>query len=118
MLELIIERGCQLLQTSEGEKLPRVVETLVRQKMAEPGLCQFTIHVNSPGCCRYDDQKKQVATPAGQTLKTVRVLKFKPAESELIPALVLCECHVSFHYNTSHRPHFAARPVAGANATT
>lgn len=108
MLELIIERGMQIIQTNEGEKLPRVVETMVRQYAAEPGQCQFTMYVNQPGLCRYDESKKRLTTPGGKHLRNVEVLKYKPAESELIPAMVLCKCQVGFHYNTTHRAHYAA----------
>ncbi len=108
MLELIIERGMQILQTSEGEKLPRVVETMVRQLAAEPGQCQFTMYVDQPGLCKYDDLKKRLTTPGGLALRGVEVLKYKPAEGELKPAMVLCKCTVAFHYNTTHKAHFAA----------
>lgn len=106
MLELIIERGMQLLQTSEGEKLPRVVETVVRQFGGEPGQCQFTMYVNQPGLCRYDDLKNRIITPGGLALRKVEILKFKPAESEVKPAMVLCKCPVSFHYPTNHKAHY------------
>ena len=112
MLELIIEKGMHLLQTGEGEKLPRVVETVVRQKAAEPGLCQFTIFVNEPGLCRYDDIKKQFSTPRGKHLRDVKVLKTRPRQNELIPEMLLCECQVAMYYETSHRHHFQAAPVA------
>ena len=106
MLELIIERGMQIIQTGEGEKLPRVIETMVRQYAAEPGKCQFTMYVNQPGLCKYDESKKRLSTPGGKYLRDVEVIKYKPAESETIPAMVLCSCLVGFHYNTTHRPHF------------
>ena len=116
MLEVIIERGCQLLQTYEGEKLPRVVATMIQQHAAEPGNCQFTMCVNQPGLCKYDDHKKALTTPAGNTLKGVEIMKFKPAESELIPAIVLCKCQVGFHHNTNHKPHYpAAKSLINAN---
>lgn len=108
MLELIIERGMQILQTSQGEKLPRVIETMVRQYAAEPGKCQFTMFVNEPGLCKYDPAKNRITTPGGYELRNVDVQKFKPAESELKPAIVLCSCSVGFHYNTNHRAHYAA----------
>lgn len=111
MLELIIERGMQLLQTPAGEKLPRVIETLIRQMAAEPGVCQFTMFVNEPGLCKYDEHKKQVSTPGGYLLRKVEVLKYKPAESVTNPAKVLCQCTISFQYNTTHRPHFVASAV-------
>ena len=107
MLELIIERGMQILQTSEGEKLPRVIETLVRQLAAEPGQCQFRMYVDGPGLCKYDDRKKRITTPGGLALRGVEVLKYKPAESELKPAMVLCKCVVAFHYPTTHKAHFS-----------
>lgn len=107
MLELIIERGMQLLQTPEGEKLPRVIETLVKQFAAEAGQCQFTMYVNSPGLCQYDDIKKRLTTPGGKHLRKVEVIRTKPAESQLIPAMVLCKCQIAFHYDTSHKAHFA-----------
>ena len=106
MLELIIERGMQLLQTSEGEKLPRVVQTVVSQFAGEPGQCQFTIYVNQPGLCKYDDLKNRLITPGGLALRSVDVLKVKPAESETKPAMVLCKCLVAFHYPTNHKAHF------------
>jgi hypothetical protein len=106
MLELIIERGMQLIQTPEGEKLPRVVETMLRQFAAEPANCQFTMYVNQPGLCRFDDRANTITTPRGLRLREVKVLKSKPAESELIPALVLCECKVAFNYDTKHKAHF------------
>lgn len=107
MLELIIERGMQILQTSEGEKLPRVVETMVRQLAAEPGQCQFTMYVDGPGLCKYNDLKKRITTPGGLALRGVEVLKYRPAESELKPAMVLCKCVVAFHYPTTHKAHFS-----------
>ena len=106
MLELIIERGMQLLQTSEGEKLPRVVQTVVSQIAAEPGHCQFTMCVNQPGLCRYDDIKKRIITPRGKHLRDVEVLRFKAQESELQPAIVLCKCKVAFFSDTNHKPHY------------
>lgn len=106
MLELIIERGMQILQTAEGEKLPRVIETLVRQFAGEPGQCQFTMYIDEPGLCKYDDLKKRLITPGGLTLRHVEVLKYKPSEGPLKPAMVLCKCTVGFHYNTTHKPHY------------
>lgn len=106
MLELIIERGMQLLQTSEGEKLPRVVQTVVSQFAAEPGTCQFTMYVNEPGLCKFDEQKKTITTPRGLRLRKVEVLKHKPSEGPTVPAMVLCKCQVAFHYPTNHKAHF------------
>lgn len=106
-LELIIERGCHYLQTIQGEKLPRVVETLVRQHKVEPPHCDFTMWVGEPGGCRYDERKKRLITPGGFPLTKVEVLKYKPAESELKPAMVLCRCRVALKYDTNHKPHFA-----------
>lgn len=106
MLELIIERGMQILQTTEGEKLPRVIETLVRQKAAEPGLCQFTMFVDAPGLCKYNDLEKTLTTPGGLKLRHVEVLKYKPMQSPTEPAKVLCQCHVAFHYDTKHKAHY------------
>lgn len=106
MLELIIERGMQLLQTAEGEKLPRVIETLVRQFGGEAGECQFTIYVNEPGLCKYDEQKKRLSTPKGLHLRKVEVLKHKPSEGPTVPAKILCRCQVSFQYDTTHKAHF------------
>lgn len=106
MLELIIERGMQILQTSEGEKLPRVIETMVRQFAAEPGQCQFTMYVNQPGLCKYDESKERLTTPGGKHLRNVEVIKSKPAESEVIPAMVMCKCVVGFHHNTTHKEHY------------
>lgn len=110
MLELIIERGMQLLQTTEGEKLPRVVETVVRQLAAAPGECTFTMFVNQPGLCRYDGRR--ITTPGGNTLRQVQVLKSKPAVSELEPEKLMCRCSIAFHYNTGHRAHFATLSTA------
>jgi len=106
MLELIIERGMQLLQTSEGEKLPRVVQTVVGQLWGEPGECQFTIYINQPGLCKYDDLKNRLITPGGLALRGVEVLKVKPAENEVKPAMALCKCKVAFNYPTNHKAHF------------
>ncbi len=106
MLELIIERGMQILQTSEGEKLPRVIKTVVGQFAAEPGECQFTMYVDQPGLCRYDNLKKRLITPGGLRLRYVEVLKYKPSEGPTVPAMVLCKCQVGFHYNTNHKAHF------------
>lgn len=108
-LELIIERGCQYLQTIQGEKLPRVRETLIRQKLAEPPHCEFTMWVNEPGGCKYDDRKKHLSTPGGFPLTKVEVLKYKPSEGELKPAMVLCRTRVALNYNTNHKPHFATQ---------
>lgn len=106
MLELIIERGMQIIQTNEGEKLPRVVETLVRQFAAEPGQCQFTMYVNEPGLCRWDETQKRLTTPGGKHLRHVEVLKTKPKENALTPAMVLCKCQVGFHFDTKHKAHY------------
>jgi hypothetical protein len=106
MLELIIEKGMQILQTTEGEKLPRVIETMVRQFAAEPGQCQFTMYVGEPGLCKYDDLKKRIITPGGLPLRGVEVLKHKPSGGPTIPAMVLCKCTVAFHYNTNHKAHY------------
>lgn len=107
MLELIIERGMQLLQTTEGEKLPRVIETMVGQKAAEPGFCRFTMFVDDAGCCKYEKDKQRLTTPGGKLLRDVKVLKYKDAEGPTVPAKVLCECTVGFFHNTTHRAHFA-----------
>ena len=106
-LELIIERGCHYLQTIQGEKLPRVVETLVRQLKTEPPTCEFTMWVNEPYGCKYDERKNRLSTPGGFPLTKVEVLKYKPSESELKPGMVLCRCRVALNYNTNHKPHFA-----------
>lgn len=106
MLELIIERGMQLLQTSEGEKLPRVIETVIRQRGGEPGHCQFTMFVDDAGCCKYQRDKQRLITPRGKHLRNVKVLKYKDAEGPTIPAKVLCECTVAFFLDTVHKKHF------------
>ena len=106
MLELIIERGMQLLQTSEGEKLPRVKQTVINQTDSMPGLCQFTMYVNQPGLCKYDEKTGTVTTPKGLRLKKVEVIKHKPSEGPTIPAMIMCKCTVSFHYDTNHKHHF------------
>lgn len=114
MLELIIERSMQILQTTEGEKLPRVIETCVRQKMSEPGTCQFTMWVNQPGLCRYDDRQRSLRTPAGNLLRFVTVHKHRPGANTLEPDMILCESPVAFHHDTKHRAHYPA-PTASAN---
>lgn len=106
-IELIIERGCHYLQTIQGEKLPRVVETLIRQKLAEPPQCDFTMFVNEPFGCKYDERKNRISTPGGLLLTRVEVLKHKPSEGELHPAMVLCRTRVALAHNTNHKPHFA-----------
>lgn len=107
-LELIIERGCHYLQTIQGEKLPRVVSTQVTQHRTEPPQCDFTMFVGEPFGCKYDERKKRLTTPGGFPLTKVEVLKYKPSESELNPAMVLCRCRVALNYNTNHKPHFVA----------
>lgn len=106
MLELIIERGMHYLQTMQGEKLPRVVQTVVSQFKAEPGECQFTMYVDEPFGCQYDQRKKRIVTPGGVPLARVEVLKYKPGDGKLIPAMVLCKCRVALQYDTNHKPHF------------
>ena len=107
MLELIIECGMQLLQTVEGEKLPRVIQTVVSQFAAEPGVCQFTMYVNEPGLCKYDEAQRRLVTPKGKHLRKVEVLKTKPSEGPTVPMMILCKCQVAFHNDTNHKAHYA-----------
>ena len=106
MLELIIERGMQILQTSEGEKLPRVVETDGAPTGCRAGAMPVHDVCGWSGPLQIRRPEKRITTPGGLALRGVEVLKYKPAESELKPAMVLCKCVVAFHYPTTHKAHF------------
>lgn len=101
--KLIIEKGYQILQSPQGERINHIKETTIYQNADRTGKCFLTIYVNfesytSLKSCIYDKTTQKLYTPDGEMLP----FTILDIEISKISTTVKCFCLVDFDYETKH----------------
>lgn len=99
----IVENGYQILQTPGGERVNRIIETIICQGIEkEEATCQFTALVNFNDSLIYDTETNELKTGLGEVLN-VKILRFAPISNQHPVDAITAKCSVIFPYDTNHQ---------------